>query len=158
MELHDLLNTLTLEHATQWTNEREAVTWIEYTLLDPNDLPRSNRNIARIEDRFESLLRQNVESQIADKLIDDALFYGCFVSVNDGEEWTVRASQDKAEIRAAMASTDADLLRFRDADRQTVGDVMLIWGNHHDLISDCSDNEATRALLEGAEALAESLR
>lgn len=153
-----VLPTITLEHAKQWTTEAEAVTWIEYTFLDPNDLPRSNDMIARVESRFECLLRRDREMQIAGKLIDDALELGCTLSVNDGEEWTVKRSQDKTAILQALATTDADLLKVRTADGLELGDVLLIWGNDCDLISDNTDNESMKILLADAEALAEALR
>jgi len=154
----NVLPTITLEHAKQWTQEQDAVCWIEYTFLDPNDLPRSNDMIARVENRFECLLRRDVENQIAGKLIDDALELGCTVSVNDGQDWCLIRSQDKPAIMAAMASTDADRLQIRTVDGLKIGDILLIWGNGADLISDCTDNESTRLLLEGAEALAETLQ
>lgn len=151
------LDALTLEQAKEWQQANNRA-YLLSQILEAKDLPAIASLMGRIEDKFAVLLRIDVENQIADKLIDDALFYGCLVSVNDGEEWTLKASQDKAAIRAAMASTDADLIRFRDADRKTIGDVLLIWGNGWDLISDCTDNEATKALLKGAEDLAESLQ
>jgi predicted DNA-binding protein len=158
MDMHQLLSTLTLENATEWTNSSEAVTWIEYTFLDPNDLPRSNSNIARIEDRFESLLRQDIERQILEKLVDDALAVGCLVSVHDGEDQVVSKCQDRETILSATRSTDADSLAFRTADGKIMGSVLLIYGNGYDLISDCSDTASLRALLVGAEALAESFQ
>lgn len=153
-----VLPTITLEHAKQWAVEQDAVCWIEYTFLDPNDLPRSADMIARVENRFEFLLRQDRERQILEKLVDDALFYGCTVSVYDGEEWPLRRSQDRAAILEATRSTESDVLAFHDADGVKIGNVWLIYGNDYDLISDCSEGEALQALLDGAEALAESLQ
>lgn len=67
------------------------------------------------------------------------------ISVNDGEEWTVKQSIDPQIISAAMCSTDSDTLRFRDmkqtdADGKhpTVGTMILVWGNDGECFADSS--------------------
>lgn len=65
------------------------------------------------------------------------------VSVNDGEEWTVKRSADLQEILDALATTDSDQLRVRDRGGDSVGWFWLVWGNASDgseLIADCTDN------------------
>jgi hypothetical protein len=104
------------------------------------------------------------ERKIINRLIDDALAAGYAISVNDGEETTVKQSQDRAAIRGAMATTDTDILTFWDPKggptvgvSKRLGFVWLIYGNDCDVISDYSANEAMDTLLAGASALAESL-
>ena len=89
------------------------------------------------------------EARIARKIVKDALANGWTVSVNDGEEWTVKRSADSRAILAALCSTDSDILRLRDEAGDRVGDIMLIWGNDEDLISDHSDNDAMTAFMAG---------
>ena len=89
------------------------------------------------------------EARIARKIVKDALANGWTVSVNDGEEWTVKRSTDSRAILAALCSTDSDTLRLRDAAGERVGDIMLVWGNDEDLITDHSDNDATNAFMAG---------
>lgn len=81
----------------------------------------------------------NIEIQIATKLITSALARGLTVSVNDGEEWTVKSSRDRATILDALCTTDMDTLCLRDAG-EAVGAFWLIWGNEGDLIHDHTDN------------------
>lgn len=81
------------------------------------------------------------ETQIMGKVIRRALALGYAVSVNDGEEWTLKQSRDYATITAECAATDMTVLRFR-FNGERVGDMMFVHGNHEDVISDYSDNEA----------------
>lgn len=98
-----------------------------------------------------------IERKIARKLIEDALAQGYEIDVFDGEEYPLRNGDSVAKIEAAMFSTDEDRLEFCRPGARCAGWVHLIYGNGADLISDCSYNEATRAIIAGAEALAETL-
>lgn len=96
-----------------------------------------------------------IERKIIGKLLDDAASLSLSVSVYDGEEWALKRSVDRAAIEAEIGATDETTLLFRHAETaERVGHVLLIHGNHEDVISDCSDNEAIAALLRGAELLA----
>jgi hypothetical protein len=92
---------------------------------------------------------QNIELPIARRLVRDALAKGYSVSVYDGEEWALKRSSKFTEIMGALASTDCDTLRFRNAAGEIVGSVWLIWGNLDDLISDHTDNAAINDLVKG---------
>jgi hypothetical protein len=90
----------------------------------------------------------NVERRIATAIVRDALAAGYNVSVNDGEEWTLRNSTKQTAILTALGTTDSDTLRLRDADDNIIGSIWLIWGNEDDLLSDHSDNETLNAFVE----------
>jgi hypothetical protein len=93
------------------------------------------------------------EKAVANKLVKAALGAGYLVSVNDGGAWPVKLSKSFQVISDALASSDQDTLRFRDASGNHVGDVLLVWGNSaEELICDHSDNAAISALVEQAEA------
>lgn len=95
-----------------------------------------------------SLLADATEAQVARKLITLALARGWTVSLHDGEAWTLKRATARSAIWAAMASTDADTIKFRDGDGKVVGNVLLVYGNGgEDLIADHSDNRVMRALL-----------
>lgn len=98
---------------------------------------------------------------IAARLVMDAIARGYTVSVMDdyfGDgEWTVKRSTDPRVILAAMATTDGDRLRFRDADGASLGIVALIYENDCDVISDYTANDAMNALTVGASELADRL-
>lgn len=99
-----------------------------------------------------------IERQIAERLIDDVLGSGASVSIFDGEHTTVRRSRDRADILAALGTTDSDVVRIHTASAPgTIHHawVLLIWGNGFDLISDST--VTAQPWLEGAEALAEQL-
>ena len=100
-------------------------------------------------------IADEVERQIAEKLVRDILAAGYTVSVNDGEVTTLRQSTDLDAIAAAMATTEEDYLYAFDAKHTLIGWVRLIWGNGADLISDYSANPGTEAMVAGAEALAD---
>jgi hypothetical protein len=89
-------------------------------------------------------------AKIARKIVKLALARGWKVSVNDGEEWTVKLSDKRDVILAALATTEADTLRFRDAGAQNIGVVSLIYENGEDVVSDCSDKPEILALVEEA--------
>lgn len=149
--------TLTLAQAEEWRESDNRAFYI-CELLEAANISVSSYDASRVEAQFEHLLSQDIERQILEKLVDDALAVGCLVSVHDGEEWPLKRSQDRIDILSATRSTDADTLLFHHADGVAIGEVLLIYGNGYDLISDCTDNAATQALLDGAEALAESFQ
>lgn len=98
-----------------------------------------------------------IEAQIIDAILIAALAKGYVVSVCDGEEWSLRRSSDIEAIRAEVAASDETTLMFRDpanqrpdGDPARVGSVFLVHGNGCEVISDCSDNEATNDLLAPA--------
>ena len=99
-------------------------------------------------------IRNPVERQIAEKIINDVLAAGAAISVNDGEVTTLARSRDKAAILAAMGTTDEDVIYIFPADGGPSGWVRLIYGNGADLISDAYNADC---FLAGADALAEAL-
>jgi hypothetical protein len=90
-----------------------------------------------------------IECAIARALIACGLKRGWSIDVFDGEEFTLRKSRDGEAIFKALATTDQDVLRFHDGDRR-IGNVLLIWGNGCDLVSDCSDYPEIVELIEEA--------
>ena len=72
------------------------------------------------------------EKQVTIELIESILSTNVSVSVNDGEEWTLKRSTDKVEILKALNSTESDLLRIRCAETgERVGWISLIWDNNY---------------------------
>jgi len=93
------------------------------------------------------------ERRVTRRLIKAGIAAGYTVSVNDGEEWTVRRSTNEREILAALASTGQDYVRFYQGD-DSVGTAVLIWGNDDDgseLISDYTSNPAMESLVRLAD-------
>jgi hypothetical protein len=88
------------------------------------------------------------EAAVARRLVRAALGKGYKVSVNDGEEWTVKQSTDRNTILAALATTGADTLRIRSAEGESLGSLYLVYQNGpgDELIADHSDNEAMTEL------------
>ena len=91
------------------------------------------------------------EAAAVRRLVSHALAHDWIISVNDGEEWTVKKSRDRNEILAALGTTDSDTLRFRDTEGESVGVIVLIYqgGNSpaEEVIHDYSDNEAMEYLV-----------
>lgn len=90
------------------------------------------------------------EAKAVRKLVRNALAQDWTVSVNDGEEWTVKKSSNFDEIIAALATTGGDTLRFRDSEGNSMGSMWLIYqgGNNpgDEVVSDYSDNESMEFL------------
>lgn len=77
------------------------------------------------------------------KMIDSALDKGWSISVNDGEDWTLRKSRDRDAIIEELASTDENLLGFWDSQIH-VGNAYIIWGepDGDGVFTDCSGTKA----------------
>lgn len=97
------------------------------------------------------------EAVFVRKLVSKALANGWLISVNDGEEWTVKQSSKRMEVLEALASTGADTLLLRDPtklnDKQqptVIGRVTLLYdgnSNGEEVVQDHSDNEAMTAFI-----------
>jgi len=94
------------------------------------------------------------EARTARKLVKAALDAGYLISVNDGEEWTVKRSSSHSAVVDALATTGQDrLLLRRPISNDVVGSFWLIYGNDpsgEELISDHSDNDTCEALYKAA--------
>lgn len=99
---------------------------------------------------------REIERQIIDLIIKDALDAGLTISVSDGEEWPLKKSTDYEAITAEVHATCETQFAFRTAETGAkFGWVYLVHGNDCDVISDYSDNPQTEALLKNAMALSE---
>src|SRR5882724_2820009 len=99
--------------------------------------------------------RQELEHEIARKVIADALAAGYAIDVFDGEDYPLTKSTDPEAIFSAMFSTDDDRLFFRKDDK-IVGWVWFIYGeNGWDVINDYTVN--LEDVLKGASELSEQL-
>lgn len=95
------------------------------------------------------------EKRIVGKLVTDLLeIPGLTLSVNDGEEVTVKRSTDTAQIYAALSSTGEDYVLVHELGK-TDRWVRLIWGNDVDVISDY--HVSLERYIAGANALANEL-
>lgn len=93
--------------------------------------------------------RIRTEGKIARKLVSELLARGFTVSVNDGEEWTVNRSTDKAEIIGALFSTDEDVIRGFRPDGPTIGMAYLVYGNDgYDVINDYTCDGEMEKIME----------
>ena len=92
-----------------------------------------------------------IETRIAESLVDEALARGYLVSVNDGEETTLRLSQDRKEILGAMYTTEQDYLWITKPGSKSIGYIWLVWGNEEDLITDNTAHDDIEELIKGAE-------
>ena len=69
-----------------------------------------------------------MEFRIISTLVDELLGHGFKLSVHDGEEWTVTASDHKQEVLRALHTVDNNGLRATHPDG-TMGAVFLVYGN-----------------------------
>lgn len=93
-----------------------------------------------------------VEARIARCLVSELLEQGFVLSVNDGEEVTVKRSNSADEVMEALATTDSDVLIAESISVR--GWFCLVYGNDGwDVISDNTSNmeqfiPKTNALVE----------
>jgi hypothetical protein len=93
-------------------------------------------------------MQNNIEKQIAERIVDRALAAGYTVCVFDGEEWPLQRSSNRPDIIAAMYSSDSDTLRFcLPESGWRVGSIMLVYGNGPDVVSDHTDLPAINELV-----------
>ncbi|MES0071892.1 hypothetical protein [Mesorhizobium sp. M0058] len=91
--------------------------------------------------------RMKAERRMCTALVDGCLKRGYVISVSDGEDYPVKKSTDKAEIMAALFSTDEDVIVIRNAAGDKLGWFQLIYGNDGwDVVSDYSANEICNAI------------
>lgn len=96
-----------------------------------------------------------IEKSILAKIIDDAISRNYVISVYDGEELTLKHSQDKNLILKHTQSTDIDYLYINHIDGKKIGTIFLVYGNSgYDVICDYSANPEIEELLSGANILA----
>lgn len=105
--------------------------------------------------RFPEYANKN-DRTVVTAIIRNAIKRGWNISVNDGEEWVVRRSNNENEISAAMFSTDEDYLKVY-ADGQLIGSVYLVWGNDGECLADysCGKHEAFDGMMQEVSRIAE---
>lgn len=54
----DIIKDLTLEQAIEWNNRTDKILYIEWEILDPENITAIDSRIAKIEERFEELLEE----------------------------------------------------------------------------------------------------
>jgi hypothetical protein len=88
------------------------------------------------------------EAVYARRLVRKALEAGYSLSVNDGEEITVRRSTDRMTVLEAMATAGMDRIYFHNAEGKVLGSFLLVYQNGagDELIADYTDNGPTEAL------------
>ena len=106
--------------------------------------------------------KNEIERQIIVLLVEDILAAGYAISVNNGEETTLKRSVKPATIFKNMNTTDIEYLMLhspRDGagNRTEAGWVLLRYGNGCDVISDYTTN-IPRELFARADALAARFR
>lgn len=77
-----------------------------------------------------------IDRLVATRVVVDLLAAGYLISVNDGEETILVASNDEAAILEAMGTTDEEWLTAHKDGRNAC--VFIVYGNGCDCISDCS--------------------
>lgn len=86
--------------------------------------------------------RIRLEEKVAGKVVRALLAAGYFVSVHDGEAFTLSKSRDAKALIAALFTSDDDRLFVRTAPGEAhFGWVWLVYGNSGwDLVSDYTTN------------------
>ena len=93
------------------------------------------------------------ERRVVARLCSAAFAKGYTISINDGEEWTVKTSSSYNEVCAGLATTGEDTLLLRSSEG-IIGRVYLVWGNDADgseLIADYTDTLLIAQLVRHAQ-------
>jgi hypothetical protein len=97
---------------------------------------------------------EGIERRIVEKIVDDALASQYQITIDDGDDYPVCLSTDKAEVMGAMFQRDAEALMFWRGEKW-IGHVFLVYGNDgHDVIAESIAGKEMNNLLAGAKALA----
>lgn len=96
------------------------------------------------------------DRRCARRLIDAILETGATISVNDGEEWTLKRSSKAQEVKDHLATSGEDWLRI-DLNGERMGSFYLIWDNGSEgdpmiLIADYTDNDFMESIYRKVEA------
>lgn len=104
------------------------------------------------------------EREVIGAILDVSFAAAFFVSVFDGEEWSLVMSDDRSAVEELIGATDSTTLLFRSSAKlddegmpYNIGSVGLVHGNGCDVISDYTDNVAIAGLLLRANAVASRL-
>ena len=95
------------------------------------------------------------EKQTAERTVDALLAAGWQISVDDGEEITVKRSTDKPAILAALGTTEEDFLRVHQGNAAAGigaplcvrGWVRFVWGNE-DWVAICDHTTNLEEILK----------
>src|SRR5215471_7229345 len=102
--------------------------------------------------------RRSIERRIVRRILIEAVRSDCVISVWDGEDWSIRRSNNPTAILAAMFATDEETLVIRRASGPRIGSVFLVYGNDGpDVICNHTDSDDMNALLAPAYDLADQL-
>lgn len=91
---------------------------------------------------------EQIEKRIAAKVVREILDVGCKISVSDGNYWVIKGSTDESAILQVMFTTGGDTLSLSGAVGNRVGFVSFIWGNGVDCISDHTENDQLRDIMD----------
>lgn len=95
------------------------------------------------------------EAEIINALITAILKRDLTISVNDGVDWPVKLSTDRAAIQKEVAATDETTFEIRDAERARKGFFWLIHGNRAHVVSDYTNNELCNEIWNEIEPVVE---
>jgi hypothetical protein len=83
----------------------------------------------------------NREIAVCKQILDRIFDKGYAIAVNDGEEWATKYTRDRRQIERETAATDVTIYRIgkpHGPGHTRIGDLVLIHGNHEDVLSDMS--------------------
>ena len=95
-----------------------------------------------------------IEKEIIGRFLDAALERGYNLTVNDGEEVTLRHSTDREAIQREVHATELTIFGVFypvDGVSRFIGSIVFIHGNQEDVIHDYSDNDAMTELVKVAD-------
>lgn len=129
-----------------------------FTAPEPEEEPAPELPAAKYPDHLDA-----GEREIIDAIITKALDDGCTIRVDDEEGLSIDYTDDRALITANVGVTDMTKLCFRSPEWRTApkgqggGVVWLIHGNGEHVLSDCTDNDFTAALVAVADPIIDRL-
>lgn len=99
----------------------------------------------------------DIERDVIDDLIREALARGARISVFDGEEVAISRSVNYRRITSEIAATDMTRLTLRKPDEtgalRKIGSILLIHGNDAEVVSDYTDHPEVARIVMMAEYL-----
>lgn len=99
--------------------------------------------------------RQEIEREIAERLVDKVLSLNLLVSVYNGDDGPqIKNCSVKEAILNEMFATDQDELHILNQRYVGLGEIVLIYGNTgYDVVANYSANELTESIIESVQDL-----
>lgn len=150
------INTMKYAHFVAKRNKangstRPYKTLLAWALCDAYRAIKRGESLADQVAELKQIDRRIIaEKSVVRAIVRNAIKTGHTVSLNNGEEWSVKRSTSERDVMAEVYAADEETLKFHK-DGKVIGSVYLVYGNSAgEVMADCTDSPAVEAILAPA--------